>query len=135
MTRTQETGKLEEATLTGLREAVSDAPNGYGELKQDGPPVLVIQTLNEDVTACSSEYGVPHSELGLFVLGVLEGEEVQMLIDSGASVSILSYQVCRRLGLSLALPSEFEVGRLVTADSSVCVVDLSWLRLGLAHGS
>ena len=117
------TGKLEEATLTGLREAASDAPDGYGELKQDGPPVLVIQTLNEDVTACSSEYGVPHSELGLFVLGVLEGEEVQLLIDSGASVSILSYQVCRRLGLSLAPPSDFEVGRLVTADGSVCVVE------------
>ena len=51
-------------------------------------------------------------------------------------MSILSYQVCRRLGLSLAPPSEFEAGRLVTAESSVCVWwrDLSWLRLGLAHG-
>ena len=75
MPQPQEIGKLEEATLIGLIEAVSDAPDGYGELEQDGPPVLVIQTLNEDVTACSGEYGVPHLELGLFVLGVL-GEEV-----------------------------------------------------------
>ena len=51
----------------------------------------MIQTLTEDVTACSDEYGVPHSELGLFVLGVLEEDEVQLLIDSGASESILSY--------------------------------------------
>ena len=107
----------------GLRGAVGDAPDVYGELEQGGPLVLVIQTLTEDVTACSGEYGVPHSELGLFVLGVLDGEKVQLFIDSGASVSILSYQVCRRLGLSLAPPSEFEACRLVTADGSVYVVE------------
>ena len=63
-----------------------------------------------------------HSELGLFALGVLEVEEVQLLIDSGTCASILSYQVCRLLGLSMAPASEIEVSRVVTRDGSVCVV-------------
>ena len=40
----------------------------------------MIRTLTEGVTAYSCEYGVPHSELRLFVLDVLEGKKVQLLI-------------------------------------------------------
>ena len=79
----------------------------------------------------SMGYQEPSPEFGLYVHGVLAGKELQLLIDSGASVSILSSKVYHSLD---RLKPEFfgsSRKRLVTADGSSCEVEGSVTILGM----
>ena len=80
-------GKLTGASLTGLRVVSDDAP--AGESVASGHGTLTIQTLDErEPGEVSMER--PHPEYGLYVCGILGSQEVNLLIDSEATVSILS---------------------------------------------
>ena len=71
----------------------------------------------------STGYQEPSPEFGLYVHGVLAGKELQLLIDSGASVSILSSKVYH--SLARLKPELFGSSRkrLVTADGNSCDVE------------
>ena len=100
--------------------ASDNAPSG--KLVELGQCTLTIQTLDEGEPA-DVGLGKPRPEWGLYVCGVLGNQQVQLLIDSGASVSILSSRLFRSLE-----PGIFKLGgeggdRLATADGSFCEVE------------
>ena len=91
MSSFEKAGKLEVADLKRMREVATIAPSLVGA----GPElhVLEIQICGEWEPSVSMEHKEPSPEFGLYVHGVLAGKELQLLIDSGFSVSILSSMV------------------------------------------
>ena len=109
------------ADLEGLREAATIAPTFVGA--GPGPHVLEIQICGDWQPSVSTEHKEPSPEFGLCVHGVLAGKELHLLIDSGASVSILSSKVYH--SLDRLKPELFGSSRerLVTTDGSSCEVE------------
>ena len=100
--------------------ASDNAPSG--KLVELGQCTLTIQTLDAGEPA-DVGLGKPHPEWGLYVCGVLGNQQVQLLIDSGASVSILSSRLFRSLEPGILKLGGEGGDRFATADGSFCEVE------------